>query len=73
MSTLLTKSLTAKSVAEALGVAAGLLLVSVAGILLGAFVIQWILSSCGIYQATYAQVVGALAIWEIIKPRMESK
>ena len=73
MSFPLKKSLTAQSVAEALGIAAGLLLVSVAGILLGAFVIQWVLSACGIYKATYAQVVGALAIWEIIKPRMESK
>lgn len=62
-----------ESVSYAVGAVVGLVLVGTAALLLSAWVVQWILSACGIYKATYTQVVGVLAIWEIIKPRTETK
>lgn len=56
-----------------IGAVAGLVAFGAAMVLLTGFVVQWILSACGIYKATYAQVVGVLAIWEILKPRSSSK
>ncbi len=69
MSTLLTKPLTIKSVSEALGIVLGSLFASTIIILIEAFLVQWILVACGIYQATYLQAVGAIAIWHIVRPR----
>jgi hypothetical protein len=62
-----------KSVAYAAGAAFGVLAVGVAAIFLSAWVIHWILGATGLAKLTYAQVVGLVAIWEIIKPRTESK
>lgn len=62
-----------ESLGFAVGAVIGVAVVGTAALLLSAWVVQWILSACGIYKATYAQVVGVLAIWEIIKPRAESK
>lgn len=62
-----------ESAAYAVGAVIGVAVVGTAALLLSAWIVQWILSACGIYKATYAQVVGVLAIWEIIKPRTESK
>lgn len=67
------KNLTLESVAEGVGVVLGVIFVGAASLLISAWVVQWILSVCGIYQATYAQVVGLLAIWEIMKPSSGSK
>lgn len=69
MTTLLQKPLTLDKVAEACGVLVAGVLLSAAGILISAFLIQWILSACGLAQLTYLQVIGAVSIWEIIKPR----
>ena len=62
-----------ESVGYAIGAVFGLLAVSVASILLSAWVIHWILSAVGLGNLTYTQVVGLLAIWEIVKPRSDSK
>jgi hypothetical protein len=59
--------------AEATGVIAGLIVGGIVTLLLGGWSIHWILTSIGIGNFTYGQVVGLLAIWEIIKPRLESK
>jgi hypothetical protein len=67
------KNLTLESVAEGVGVVVGVILVSTASILITAWVIHWILGMIGIGTLTYAQVVGLLAIWEIIKPSSGSK
>lgn len=56
-----------------LGAVVGLVVFGAVMLLLTGFIVQWILSVSGIYKATYAQVVGALAIWEIVKPRSGSK
>ena len=60
-------------IAEATGVILGLIVGGIVSLLLGGWVIHWILTSIGIGGFTYGQVVGLLAIWEIIKPRLESK
>lgn len=73
VSNIMNRGLTLSNVAEGLGVVLGLLIVSAASILIGAWIIQWILSACGIITLTYSQAVGALAVWEIIKPRSSSK
>lgn len=67
------KNLTLESVAEGVGVVVGVILVSTASILITAWVIHWILGMIGIGALTYAQVVGLLAIWEIMKPSSGSK
>jgi len=58
---------------ELIGVTLGLIAGGVISILLSAWVIHWILTSIGIGALTYGQVVGLLAIWEIVKPRTETK
>ena len=73
VSNIINRGLTLSNVAEGLGIVFGLIAVSTIGILLGALIIQWILSACGIITLTYTQVVGALAVWELIKPRSSSK
>jgi len=59
--------------AEATGVILGLIVGGIVSLLLGGWIIHWILTSIGIGGFTYGQVVGLLAIWEIIKPRSETK
>jgi hypothetical protein len=54
--------------AEIAGTAFGLIAVGVVSLLLGGLVIHWILTGIGIGSLTYGQVVGLLAIWQIIKP-----
>jgi uncharacterized membrane protein YoaK (UPF0700 family) len=58
---------------EVVGVVLGLIVGGVVSILLSAWVIHWILTGIGIGALTYGQVVGLLAIWEIVKPRTETK
>lgn len=67
------KNLTLESVAEGLGVVLGVIFVGAASLLISAWVIHWILGMIGIGTLTYAQVVGLLAIWEIMKPSSGSK
>ncbi len=69
MTTLPQKPLTWEKVAEACGAFVAGVLLSAAGILITAYLIHWILTWCGIAQLTYLQVIGAVSIWEIIKPR----
>lgn len=61
-----------KSLGYAAGAVVGQLAVTVAGILLSAWIIHWILTATSLTTLTYAQVVGLVAIWEIIKPRMSN-
>jgi len=61
--------LTAETVGAVLGLIAG----GIASILLGGLVIYWILGAIGLGSLTYGQVVGLLAIWEIVKPRTDTK
>lgn len=67
------KNLTLESVAEGVGVVLGVIFVGVASLLISAWVIHWILGAIGIGTLTYAQVVGLLVIWEIMKPSSGSK
>jgi hypothetical protein len=62
-----------KDWAEIAGAAVGLIAAGVISLLLGGWVIHWILTGIGIGSLTYGQVVGLLAIWEIVKPRGDSK
>jgi hypothetical protein len=62
------KNLTLESVAEGIGVVLGVIFVGAASLLISAWVIHLILGMIGIGSLTYAQVVGVLAIWEIMKP-----
>lgn len=55
------------------GEAFGLIVVGAISILLGGWIIHWILTGIGIGSLTYGQVVGLLAIWEIVKPKSGSK
>lgn len=64
---------TFESVGYAVGAMLGVIAVGIAGIFLSAWVIHWILGITGLAGLTYAQVVGLVAIWEIIKPRTETK
>lgn len=59
--------------AENVGIVLGLIAGGIASILLGGLVIHWILGAIGLGSLTYVQVVGLLAIWEIIKPSTSSK
>jgi hypothetical protein len=59
--------------AETVGILLGLVAGGIASILLGGLVIHWILGATKLGSLTYGQVVGLLAIWEIIKPRTDSK
>jgi len=59
--------------AETVGVILGLIAGGIASILLGGLVIHWILGAIGLGSLTYGQVVGLLAIWEIVKPRTDTK
>ena len=67
------KNLTLESVAEGIGVVLGVIFVGAASLLISAWVIHWILGMIGIGSLTYTQVVGVLAIWEIMKPSAGSK
>jgi len=62
------KNLTLESVAEGIGVVLGVIFVGAASLLISAWAIHWILGMIGIGSLTYAQVVGVIAIWEIMKP-----
>lgn len=59
--------------AETVGIVLGLIAGGIASILLGGLAIYWILGATKLGSLTYGQVVGLLAIWEIIKPRTETK
>lgn len=59
--------------AETFGIVLGLIAGGIASILLGGLIIHWILGAIGLGSLTYGQVVGLLAIWELIKPTSESK
>jgi hypothetical protein len=67
------KGKTAETFGYAVGSVVGLIAAATATILLGAWAIHWILTAVGIGTLTYTQIVGLLAIWEIIKPRSNSK
>lgn len=58
---------------EATGIVLGLIAGGVISLLLGALVIYWILGAVGLTTLTYKQIVGLLGIWEIVKPRSDSK
>jgi hypothetical protein len=66
------KGLNGKSFGYVVGTIIGLLAAYTLGMLAGAFLIHWILTAVGIKALTYAQVVGLLAIWELVKPRQSS-
>ena len=59
--------------AETVGIFLGVIAGGIVSILLGGFVIHWILGAVGLGDLTYVQVVGLLAIWELIKPTSSSK
>lgn len=59
--------------AETVGIVLGLIAGGIVSILLWGLVIHWILGAVGLGSLTYGQVVGLLAIWEIVKPRTETK
>lgn len=64
----LPKKAASNSWAAIAGEAFGLIAGGVVSLLLGGLVIHWILTGIGIGSLTYGQVVGLLAIWQIIKP-----
>lgn len=59
--------------AETVGIFLGVIAGGIVSILVSGFVIHWILGAIGLGSLTYGQVVGLLAIWEIIKPTSSSK
>ena len=59
--------------AETVGIVLGMIAGEIVSILLGGLVIHWILGAIALGNLTYAQVVGLLAIWEIVKPSTSSK
>ena len=58
---------------ETVGIALGVVAGTVLSILLGAFGIHWILGLIKLGGLTYWQIVGLLAIWEMVKPTAHSK
>jgi uncharacterized membrane protein YoaK (UPF0700 family) len=54
---------------EAVGIVLGMVVGATLSVLLGAWIIHWILGLINIGSLTYGQVVGLLVIWELIKPR----
>jgi len=67
------KRLTLESIAEGLGIALGVAVVASITIIGRAWVIHFILSMAFIGNLTYWQILGLLAIWELIKPASSSK
>lgn len=61
------------TIAEMVGIVLGMIIGWTGGLLLGGLIVHWILTAIAIGNLTYWQIVGLLAIWEIIKPRTESK
>ena len=59
--------------AESAGIVLGLIAGWTVGVLLSAWVIHAILAAVKLGSLTYAQVAGLVAIWEIVKPRTETK
>lgn len=62
-----------KLTAESAGIVLGMIAGWTVGILLGSWIIHAILAAVKLGSLTYAQVVGLVAIWEIVKPRTETK
>ena len=58
---------------ESVGIVLGVVAGTVLSILLGAFGIHWILGLIKLGGLTYWQIVGLLAIWEMVKPTAHSK
>ena len=67
------KGLTLESIAEGLGIVVGVAVVASITVLATAWVIHFILGMVSIGNLTYWQIVGLLAIWELIKPASSSK
>lgn len=66
------KGETLRLTAETVGIVLGMIAGGIVSILLGGLIIHWILAAVNLGQLTYGQVVGLLAIWEIVKPRSSS-
>ena len=66
------KGETLRLTAETVGIVLGMIAGGIVSILLGGLIIHWILATVNLGQLTYGQVVGLLAIWEIVKPRSSS-
>lgn len=66
------KGETLRLTAETVGIVLGMIAGGIVSILLGGLIIHWILGAVNLGQLTYGQVVGLLAIWEIVKPRSSS-
>lgn len=62
-----------KLTAETFGIVLGLIAGWTVGILLSAWIIHAILAAVKLGSLTYVQVIGLVAIWEIVKPRTETK
>ena len=54
--------------AETVGIALGMVAGWVASVLLCGLIINWVLGLIGLGALTYWQIVGLLAIWELVKP-----
>ena len=59
--------------AENVGIVLGMIAGWTASVLLCGLIITWVLGLIGLGSLTYWQVVGLLAIWELIKPTSSSK
>lgn len=59
--------------AENAGIVLGMIAGWAASVLLCGLIITWVLGLVGLGSLTYWQVVGLLAIWELIKPASPSK
>ena len=58
---------------ETIGIILGMLIGATVSIALGAWIIHWILGLIKLGGLTYWQIVGLLAIWEMVKPTSHSK
>jgi len=67
------KGLTLESIAEGFGIVVGVAVTASIAVLATAWVVHFILGMVSIGNLTYWQIVGLLAIWELIKPASSSK
>lgn len=62
-----------QSIAEGLGIVIGVAVATSIAVLAAAWVVHFILGMVSIGNLTYWQIVGLLAIWELIKPACPPK